>query len=200
MGGKHGRCGGKSLSVLLSSMGHDSHIRLLRQFPFSLCTSKVTLRQAWNKSWLYSIVPIISWLFLLSKAPGFTYYFLNLLFRTSGSPICPCLLSQSLRTLLGLSTQPIPHHSSSAWPGWVQGMPGTALALLHRAWNQAPLLRAGPWGTASVARGGAVLKKPSAVAWNGREHRRWSGSSQSPYRLPGAGGKVNYLLWPVQWV
>lgn len=112
----------------------------------------------------------------------------------SGSWICPCFASQSLWILLGLSTQPIPHHSSSAWPERVQGMPGTALALLHRAWSQAPLLRPGSWGIASMARGGAVLKKPSAVAWNGCERRRWSGSSKSPYRLPGPGGEVDYLL------
>ena len=144
-GGNYGRCGGKSVSALLSSMGHGCHIRLLlRQFSFSLCTSKVTLRQAWNRSWLYSIAPIITWLFLLSKAHSFTYCSLNPLFLTLGLWICPCLLSQSLCTLLGLSTQPIPHHSPSAWPDRVQGMPGTALALLHRAWSQAPLLRAGP--------------------------------------------------------
>lgn len=129
----------------LAFYGRGCHIRLLlRQFPSSLCTSKVTLRQAWNRSWLCSIAPIIPWLFLLSKAHSFTCYFLNPLFLTSGSWICPCFLSQSLCTLLGLSTQPIPHHSPSSWPDRVQGMPGTALALLHRAWSQAPLLRAGP--------------------------------------------------------
>lgn len=163
-GKNHSRCCGRSVSALLSSMGHGCHIRLLRQFSFSLCASKVTLGRAWNRSWLYSVAPAVPWLFLLSKAHGFTYYFLNPLFLTSGSWICLRLLSQSLCTLLGLSTQPVPHHSPSAWPGRVQGMPGPALALLHRARSQAPLLRTGPRGIASVARGGAVLKKPSAVA------------------------------------
>lgn len=144
-GGNYGRCGGKLVSALLSPMGHGCHIRLiLTQFSLSLCTSKITLRQAWNRSWLYSIAPIIPWLFLLSKAHSFTYYFLNPLFLASGSWICPCVFSESLCTLLGLSTQPIPHHSPSAWPDRVQGMPGAALALLHHAWSQAPLLRAGP--------------------------------------------------------
>ncbi|XP_051635628.1 protein mab-21-like 3 isoform X1 [Manacus candei] len=42
-------CGGKSVSELLRSKGHGCHIRLLlRQFPFNLCTHKVTLRDRYG--------------------------------------------------------------------------------------------------------------------------------------------------------
>lgn len=66
-----------------------SHQTPKGQFPLTPCTSKVNLRQVWNRSWMCSIIPILPYFFFPFKASICTCYFLN----PHDHLICPCLYS-----------------------------------------------------------------------------------------------------------